>query len=117
MKSFILGAALAASCLAMSGCAQLAGFNAALVPELKPISAGIEPTIRCADLADRVAAADDMGKLSGTQLRALYRSCEEMQSDQRVLIDPGGARKVLNQALIKSPVAAVAAAAVAHVGP
>jgi hypothetical protein len=117
MSKILSAALIGAAALALSGCAGLSAFNTALIPTLKPIGAGIEPTMKCADQVDRVASADTKTQMSVDQLKAMVRTCEEMQAGNRVIIDPQGARKVIDAAITKGPAGLAAGALVAPVMP
>lgn len=82
---------IAAASLMLSGCLTRAG--RALVPQLKPADIGITFKTSCSDLVAKANAGDV--PLSNGQLVALYSACEQMQNEQRVTIDPEGARKAI----------------------
>lgn len=81
---------LVAAGLLLSGCITRVG--RALVPQLKPADVGITFKTTCSDLAAKVLAA---GAMETAQLIGLYSACEQMQAEQRVTIDPEGARKAI----------------------
>lgn len=91
----LAGAAALAVAVALGGCAS--PFGRALIPELKPIEAGIVPTITCAQLAKDMLV---VGELSAKQLIQLVDSCERMQAGQRVVIDPQAARNSIAGAVV-----------------
>ena len=104
---FLAALGVAAS---ISGCDTLAGlakFNQALVPEFKPIDARIHSDITCGDLAAQLLGVAADQKLSAGQAVAIVQFCERRDATQVLTLDPQGARKVLQGALSKPPVALV----------
>jgi len=113
-KSLTLAGCALLLATSLSGCAGLqglAGFNNALLPQLKPIDARIHTDITCGDLARNVLGFG--GSISADQAVAIVQFCERRDSTQTLTLDPQGARKALDQAIshASSPVGVVAAVA------
>lgn len=107
-----LGFALA--CVALSGCTGLqaiAGFNNALLPQLKPVDVRIHTDVTCGDMAGQVLGIS-AGQMSAQAAVAIVQFCERRDATQTLQMDPQGARKALDQAITHaaSPATVVAKA-------
>lgn len=99
--SLLAGAALvAASAVALSGCAGVSAFNSALIPQLKPVDARIHTDVSCGDMASQVLGVSG-GQLSAPAALAIVQFCERRDATQTLTLDPQGARKVLGGILNK----------------
>lgn len=120
MKKILFAGAALALAASVSACGSLTAFNAALVPQLRPVDAKIHTDVTCGDMAAQVLGVTaGNNQLTAPQAVAIVQFCERRDATQTLTLDPQGARKVLDGIVNKpaglsagalvAPVAAVAA--------
>lgn len=113
MKTLLIAGCTAAAALALSGCAAmqgLAGFNNALLPQLKPVDLKIHTDTTCGDMAAQVLGVGG-GQISAAAAVSIVQFCERRDATQMLMMDPQGARKALDMVITKAPAVPIAAAA------
>lgn len=81
-------ALVAVASLSLAACT---GIGQALAPDLPDFEVRAKTKISCSELVERADAADK--RLDATQLKPLFKACEEMQ--EGVTLKPGAARQSL----------------------
>jgi hypothetical protein len=115
MTKLFTGCAILCAAVALSGCAGLqglVGFNNALLPQLKPVDVRIHTDVTCGDMAAQVLGISG-GQMTPAAAVGIVQFCERRDATQTLQMDPQGARRALDHAVMAAGNPVTAAAAVA----